>query len=61
MFENRGLELLSLQITRGTCSEHQVQECLRSARDASKTIFQFYKETIQKKFSKELVDQAPNK
>jgi len=56
IFENRNFEMLSLQITKGTCSDQQLQDSLKSAQNASKTVFQFYKETVQKKFSKELAD-----
>ena len=37
----------------GKCSEAKFQECMGKARKASANMFDFYREVIKKKFSKE--------
>jgi exosome complex component RRP46 len=52
-FESRNKDVLATHIQSGKCSEAKFQECLGTARKASSAIFDFYREVIKKKFSKE--------
>jgi hypothetical protein len=45
---------LATHVEAGSCSEQKFQECLKSAQKASEFIFKFYRETVERKFSKEL-------
>jgi ribonuclease PH len=45
---------LATHVEAGSCSEQKFQECLKSAQKASESIFKFYRETVERKFSKEL-------
>ena len=54
VFESRKKDILASHVT-GKCTEEVFQECLRIAKNASDKIFQFYREVVQKKFSKECI------
>ena len=54
VFESRKFDVLSMHFEKGSCSEKTFQECLRTAMKASETIFKFYREAVERKFSKEL-------
>ncbi len=54
VFESRKFDLLATHVEYGSCSEQKFQECLKSAQKASETIFKFYRETVERKFSKEI-------
>lgn len=53
VFESRNQDVLASHIQSGKCSEGKFQECLGAARKASKELFEFYRQVIKKKFSKE--------
>ncbi|NWI68224.1 EXOS5 protein, partial [Todus mexicanus] len=38
--------------TRGTCSVEEMQQCLAAAQRAADTIFQFYRDSVRRKYSK---------
>ena len=40
--------------TQGRVSEKQLQECISAAHEASQDVFKFYRDTISRKFSKEI-------
>ncbi len=52
-FDSVNGEILASHLE-GRCSERQFQECLAAAKEASRTVFDFYRECLTKKFSKEL-------
>lgn len=52
VFESRNKDLLSTHME-GRCSEENYKKCLLACREATDSIFQFYRESIKKKFSKE--------
>jgi exosome complex component RRP46 len=52
VFDSVKHEVLASHVE-GRCSEKHFQECLAAARDESKTIIDFFKESMRKKFSKE--------
>ena len=52
VFESRNKDILASHVT-GKCSEQVFHECLNVSKDASDKIFQFYREVVEKKFSKE--------
>ena len=52
VFESRNKDILASHVT-GKCSEEIFQECLSTSKNASDTIFQFYRGIVEKKFSKE--------
>ena len=52
-FESRSRGVLT-SVTEGIVSQDKYQECLLAAKLASENIFNFYKETIKNKFSKEV-------
>ena len=52
VFESRNKDILASHIN-GKCSEEIFHECLSNAKNASDKIFQFYRDVVQKKFSKE--------
>ena len=51
-FESRERDVISVHVE-GRCSESKFQEALSAARDASKVVFDFYRDVVAKKFSKE--------
>ena len=53
VFESTNLDVAVMHMN-GKCSEKKFQECLGVAKDSSKAVFNFYRESIRKKFSKEL-------
>ena len=53
VFESRNQDIIASHIEQGKINEARFQECLGIARKASKAIFEFYREVIKKKFSKE--------
>ena len=53
VFESRKQEIVATHVQSGKCSEAKFQECLGMARKASLPIFEFYRQVIKKKFSKE--------
>jgi len=53
VFESRKQEIVATHVQSGKCSEAKFQECLGMARKACLPIFEFYREVIKKKFSKE--------
>ncbi len=53
VFESRNRNVVASHIQSGCCSEAKFQECLGLARKASTAIFDFYREVVKKKFSKE--------
>lgn len=53
VFESRNQDIIASHIQSGKCSEANFQECLGLARKSSISIFDFYREIIKKKFSKE--------
>ena len=52
VFESRNKDILASHIS-GKCSEEIFHECLSNAKSASDKIFRFYREVVEKKFSKE--------
>ena len=52
-FDNKKRELI-LSHCEGYVSREMFQNCLRVCKEASKVIFDFYREAIKRKFSKEL-------
>ena len=52
VFESRNKDILATHVT-GKCSEEKFQECLSAAKTASDKIFQFYREVVERKFSKD--------
>ena len=53
VFESRNREIIATHVQSGKCSEGKFQECMGMARKASSAFFEFYREVIKKKFSKE--------
>ena len=53
VFESRNREIIATHMEHGKCSEAKYQECMGTARKASAKMFEFYREVIKKKFSKE--------
>ena len=53
VFESRNREVIATHMEHGKCSEAKFQECMGTARKASANMFEFYREVIKKKFSKE--------
>jgi len=51
-FESRNLEVMSVRVE-GKCSEAKFQEALSASKNASKAVFDFYREAVTKKFAKE--------
>ena len=54
VFESRKKDILASHIT-GKCSEEIYHECLTTSKNASDKVFQFYRDVIEKKFSKEFI------
>ena len=53
VFESRQMNVIATHVQMGKCSEAKFQECLGMARKATSALFDFYREIIKKKFSKE--------
>ena len=53
VFESRDKGILASHIN-GKCSEEIFHECLSNAKSASDKIFQFYRDVVEKKYSKEI-------
>ncbi len=54
VLESTRRDVLATQVEEGQCSERQFHECVAVAREASKTVFEFYRECLTRKFSKDL-------
>ena len=54
VFDSVAQDILASQLE-GKCSEKKFQECLAAGREASLRVFEFYREMVRKKFSKELL------
>ena len=53
VFDSRNRDIIASHIQSGKCSEAKFQESLGMARKASASMFDFYRDVIRKKFSKE--------
>ena len=53
MYSKKG-RAACMEVVDGKLGHDQLQQALTAARLASKAIFEFYRETIRRKFSKEL-------
>ena len=53
VFESTKKDIVTTKMD-GKCSEKSFQKCLGAARDASEAVFEFYRDTLKRKFSKEL-------
>ena len=53
VFESRNREVIATHMEHGKINEAKFQECLGTARKASSNMFEFYREVVKKKFSKE--------
>ena len=53
VFESRNLDIIATHVQSGKCSEAKFQESLGMARKACSALFEFYRDVIRKKFSKE--------
>ena len=53
VFESRNQDIIATHIQAGKCGEAKFQESLGLARKASSSMFEFYRDIIKKKFSKE--------
>ena len=56
IFESRKATLIGSSIEFGAVSEGKFQESLRVAKEASEQVFQFYRDTVKKKFSKDIIE-----
>ncbi len=54
VFDSKNRDILASHVHSGHCSEAKFQESLGCARKASASMFDFYREVIRKKFSKEI-------
>ncbi len=54
VLESTRRDVLATQVEEGQCSERQFHESIAVAREASKTVFKFYRECLTRKFSKDL-------
>ena len=52
VFESRNKDILATHVT-GKCTEEKFQECLSASKTASDKIFHFYREVVERKFSKD--------
>ncbi len=53
VFDSVDRDILGSRIASGSCSENKFQLCLGVARAASEKVFEFYRECVKRKFSKE--------
>merc|ERR1712150_83974 len=59
-FESRNYDVIAVHVD-GKCSEPKFQEALSASKDACKSVFEFYRNVVTKKFAKEANASVSNK